>query len=183
MASCLNYLTKPIVKKRSIGNATTGIIEISSIGAMSSVESKYFQEHRIDGVTELYRQSKVAMNSTERKYDWAAVTEAVRSLAINTELMIPELERSAIDFSKWYDANTARNNAIAAVAIMRNRLEGCEELTLEEFESDEFIGPGLRAKLIEFAIKESNGWPEEDTEAKAEKPAPAPIVTEVEAEK
>lgn len=161
----LPFLTAPVEKMRVVGNDLVGSIEIKSIGAMSGVETEYFEANRADSQLELAKVAKAAMERTGRKYTWDAVMDAVRSAALNAELKIPELERTAADFSAWFDKTTDRNNAIATVAIMRNRVIGCAEMTIEQFEDDQIVPPGLRAKLVEFAIGESNGWPKEQAEA------------------
>lgn len=180
----LPFVTAPTEKIRTVGNDAVGTIAIRSIGAMTGVETDYFEANQISTQAELAKVAKDAMNRTDRKYSWDAVLEAVKSAALNTELQIPELERTAVEFSKWFDETTARNNAIAAVAIMRNRVAGCAEMTIAQFEDDAIVPPGIRAKLVEFAINESNGWPKEQATAPKVESAPAaPAMTEAEAAK
>ena len=179
----LPFLTAPTEKTRIVGNDAVGTLEIKSFGAMTTIETEYFDTNRTDLQVELARVTKEAMTRTGRKYKWEAVFDAVRSTALNAELEIPELEKTAAEFSKWYDNATTKNNAIAAVAIMRNRVSGCAELTIEQFEDDAIIPPGLRSKLVEFAINESNGWPKELPASKAPASSPAPAMTEAEAAK
>lgn len=167
----LPYVLPPTTKIRTVGNASTGTLEIESIGSFRAIETEYFETNRVDSGIELAKQARAQMQRTGRKYPWADVYDSVRSAAVNTELKIDELQDAAIEFANWFDANTARNNMIAAVAIMRSRVVGCAEMTLAEFEDDAIVPPGLRSKLVEFAIVESNGnW---DDTAQS-KPGPEP---------
>jgi len=164
----LPFVTAPTEKTRIVGNDAVGTLEIRSIGAMTDLETDYYEANRTDWQRQLVTVTKDAMTHTKRKYPWRDVLNAVYSLVTNDELLIPELEKPAVEFNEWYDANVVRNNKIAAVAIMRNRVKGCEEMTIDHFNDDAIVKPGIRAKLIEFAINESNGWPKEQEGKKPE---------------
>lgn len=183
----LPFIVAPTDKIRTVGNAATGTLEIRSIGAMTALETEYFESQRANIKAHLLRTAKEAMARTGRKYKWDDVLDAVKATALSTELTIPELERTADEFSQWNDEAVARNNAIAAVAIMRGRVVGCEDMTIEQFEDDALVPIGLRAKLVEFAIDESNGWPKEqsdpDADAASANGSPVAAVSEAEAAK
>lgn len=160
----LPFVTKPVEKVRTVGSEAVGTIQIRSVGAMTTLETEYFEANKTNILLEVLKRTKAAMSRTGRKYTWDEVRDAMRSVSANRELTIPELERDAHELSEWWDKAIERNNAIATVAIMRNRIPGFEEMTIEQFEDDTIVPPGIRAKLVEFAINESNGWPNEKVE-------------------
>lgn len=164
----LPFVTPPANKVRKVGNDTVGVLEIKSIGALTAPETEYFEKNRVDAGRHLLKMARDAMRQTGRKYTWDDVRSSIGSYALSSELKIEELEKSAAEFDAWYSENTAKNNAIAAISILRNRVAGCESMELVDFNNESLINPGLRAALVEFAINESNGWPSEKDASPAE---------------
>lgn len=177
----LPFTTAPVDKIETVGNQRTGMIEIRSIAGLSKVEEDFARKHQKQLIKTLVEESDRVHKKLGKRFTFQQVFNSFRASLIGEPPAVPSLSEEISEFGRLYEKMSEHNQSVKCVAVLRNRVPGCAEMAIEDFNDDEVMPPGIRREIIKFVGKEETGWAEVDEADKASSIPEAP--TEEEAAK
>jgi hypothetical protein len=164
----LPFKYKPIGDEYvEVGEQSCGIIELPKYGSVIPAEKIFIDEHTKDmpdtfkALCNLVEAASKASGKLKKEI-WVMVQ--------NNEILdlLQEDPEGFMELRKVQEQVSDCKRVIIATALLKYRVPGCQEITIEDVTKGELVHPKMLKHLEDFYLKELNGWEETVEEVKEE---------------
>lgn len=148
-----------------VGDEETGILEVPKYGRLSEKENKYIEVTAAE-LPDLQEEAVKLAKKISDNSD-LSLMEVYQALFSGDVTLLQSHLEDVIDFQVRTAGLVQKLNIIRATAIIKQRIDG--NWGLEDTADANQIHPRLVEAIADFALKEQNGWTEDEEKLEAAK--------------